>query len=47
VERLLQQEYIRDPKRKVKSLVDEAIGKLGENIVVKKFKRFEVGEEGE
>ncbi len=47
VERLLEQEYIRDPKRKIKSLVDEAIGKLGENIVVSRLKRFEVGEEGE
>lgn len=42
---LLDQEYIRDPKIKIKDLVNQAIAKLGENIVIKRFKRFEVGEE--
>jgi elongation factor Ts len=45
VERLMQQEYIRDPKIKVKDLIDAIIGKLGENIQVKRILRFEVGEE--
>jgi elongation factor Ts len=46
VERLLEQEYIRDPQKKVKDLIDESIGKLGENIAVGRIKRFEIGEEG-
>ena len=44
VKELLKQEYIRDPQKTVKDVVKEAIGKLGENIVVKKFERFEIGE---
>jgi elongation factor Ts len=41
---LLDQPYIREPKKKVKDLVNEAIAKLGENISVARFARFAVGE---
>lgn len=41
---LLEQEYIRDPEKKVKDLLVEAIAKLGENIVVRRFVRFKLGE---
>jgi len=41
---LLEQPFIRDEKLKVKDLVIEKIAKLGENIVVKRFARFQVGE---
>lgn len=41
---LLKQEYIRDSSMTIQSLIKSAIGKLGENIVVKRFQRFEVGE---
>jgi len=41
---LLEQSYIRDPDRKVKDLLDQAIAKLGENIVVRRFAKFRVGE---
>jgi elongation factor Ts len=41
---LLEQPYIRDPDRKVKDLVDQAIAKLGENIVVRRFAKFRIGE---
>jgi elongation factor Ts len=43
---LLEQVFIKDPeqKLKVKDLVVEKIAKLGENIVVKRFARFQVGE---
>ena len=43
---LLEQLFIKDPeqKLKVKDLVVEKIAKLGENIVVKRFARFQVGE---
>jgi elongation factor Ts len=44
---LLDQPYIRDTsgKEKVKDIVTNAIAKIGENIVVKRFSRFRVGEE--
>ena len=45
VKTLLDQEYIRDPKIKVSDLLNRAIAKFGENIVIKRFKRFKVGEE--
>jgi elongation factor Ts len=41
---LLEQPYIKDPNIKVKDLVTQAIAKTGENIVVKRFARFEIGE---
>jgi elongation factor Ts len=41
---LLDQPYIREPKKKVKDLISEAIAKLGENITVARFARFAVGE---
>lgn len=40
---LLEQEFVKDPSVKIKDLVQEAIAKLGENIVVRRFSRFEVG----
>ncbi len=40
---LLSQPFIKDPKRTVQDLVKEQIGKLGENIVVRRFVRFELG----
>ncbi len=42
---LLEQPYIKDGSMKVKNLVENAIAKLGENIVVRRFARFKVGEE--
>ncbi len=45
ISQLLKQPWIRDEKRTVDSLVKEAIGKIGENIVVRKITRFELGEE--
>lgn len=44
VDDLLKQPYIRDEKKKVKELVEELIGKTGENIVVRRVARFELGE---
>jgi elongation factor Ts len=40
---LLKQPFIRDEKRTIQDLVHEAIGKLGENIVVRRFTRYELG----
>jgi len=43
---LLEQVFIKDPeqKMKIKDLVTEKIAKLGENIVVRRFARFQLGE---
>ena len=40
---LLDQPFIKDPKFAIRDLVKAQIGKLGENIVVRRFARFEVG----
>ena len=41
---LMEQAYIRDPDKKIRDLVVEMIAKLGENIVVRRFARFMIGE---
>lgn len=41
---LLEQEYIREPAKKISDLVLEVIAKTGENIVLKRFVRYELGE---
>lgn len=40
---LLKQEYIRDSSKTIDSLVKECIAKLGENIVLGRFHRIEIG----
>lgn len=40
---LLEQPYIKDPSIKVQDLLSQKIAKLGENIVVKRFVRFQIG----
>ena len=44
VEDLLKQEYIRDSSKTVDQLVKETVAKVGENIVIKRFMRFELGQ---
>ena len=41
---LMQQPFIKDPSKSVQDLVNEGIGKLGENIRVRRFTRFSLGE---
>ena len=41
---LLEQEYIKEPGKSVRQVVTDAIGKLGENITVRRFVRFRLGE---
>ena len=41
---LLRQPFVKDDKVKVGDLVTGAIAKIGENIVVRRFARYEVGE---
>jgi elongation factor Ts len=42
VKELMDQEYIRDSSKKIKDLLHEAIGKIGENIKIEEFFRIEV-----
>jgi elongation factor Ts len=41
---LLEQSYIKDPNMTVKDLLTEIIAKTGENIQIKRFARFQIGE---
>jgi elongation factor Ts len=41
---LLEQSFIKDDTKTVEAIIKEKISKLGENIVVKRFARFVVGE---
>ncbi len=40
---LLMQPFVKEPARTIEELIKEAIAKLGENIVVRRFVRYEVG----
>ena len=41
---LMQQAFIRDPSKTIDDLLKETVGKLGENIRVRRFTRFALGE---
>jgi elongation factor Ts len=41
---LLEQAYIKDPDKTVQQLIHESVAKIGENISVRRFTRYEVGE---
>ncbi len=41
---LLLQPYIKDPDKTVQDIISETIAKVGENIKVNRFARFEIGE---
>ena len=41
---LMSQPYVKDPKKTITDLVKETIGKIGENIQIKRFARFQIGE---
>ncbi len=43
-DQLMAQEFIKDTSKTVKSLIAEAISSLGENIVVRRFTFYQVGE---
>lgn len=44
VKELLKQDYFRDSSKKVGEIVEGLIGKIGENMKVVRFTRFELGE---
>lgn len=41
---LLKQAYIKDDKKTIEEVLQETIGKTGENIKINRFERFEIGE---
>ncbi|MDW7668252.1 MAG: translation elongation factor Ts [Bacillota bacterium] len=41
---LMEQPYIKDPDTTIKELLKEKIATIGENIVIRRFTRYEVGE---
>jgi len=41
---LLEQAFVKDPDKKVTDVVNEAIARLGENIQVRRFARYHLGE---
>jgi elongation factor Ts len=43
---LMEQPFVRDPDTTVGQLVAQRIAKVGENIQIRRFARFKVGEDG-
>lgn len=41
---LVNQPFVKDPSKTITQLTGEAVGKIGENIVIKRFARFVLGE---
>ncbi|HHJ52248.1 MAG TPA: translation elongation factor Ts [Caldithrix abyssi] len=41
---LLEQPYVRDPDKTIQDLLTETIAKVGENVNIKRFARFRIGE---
>ena len=42
---LLEQAYVKDPDKTVGQLITEAVGRIGENIQLRRFARFVLGDE--
>jgi len=40
---LMEQKYVKDPDLTIQDLLNELIGKMGENISIKRFARFQIG----
>ena len=41
---LMSQQYVKDPQKTIEDVLKETIGKIGENIQIKRFARFQIGE---
>lgn len=41
---LMSQAYVKDPQKTIEDVLKETIGKIGENIQIKRFARFQIGE---
>jgi len=44
---LLEQPYVKNPDIKVQDLLNELMAKTGENIVIRRFTRYQLGESDE
>jgi len=44
---LLEQEFVKNPDKTVQTIATEAISKLGENISIRRFARFQLGEDSD
>jgi elongation factor Ts len=42
---LIEQDFVKDPNKTIKDIITDTVGKLGENIVITRFKRFQLGEQ--
>jgi elongation factor Ts len=42
---LMNQAYVKDPEKTIADLLNEQIAKIGENISIKRFSRFQLGED--
>ncbi len=42
---LMSQQYIKDPQKTIADLLNESVSVIGENIQIKRFVRFQIGEE--
>lgn len=40
---LLSQQYVKDPQKTIEEFLKETIGKIGENIQIRRFARFQIG----
>jgi len=41
---LMSQQYVKDPQKSITDVLKETIAKIGENIQIKRFVRFQIGE---
>ena len=41
---LVEQPFIKDPAKNIQDLITEKIAQLGENIVIRRFSRYQLGE---
>jgi elongation factor Ts len=44
---MLDQPFVKDSDKSVQDVLSEQISKLGENMVINRFIRFQIGEESE
>jgi elongation factor Ts len=42
---LLEQPFVKDPDHTIQEILTDLVGKMGENITIKRFVRFQIGEE--
>jgi elongation factor Ts len=40
----MSQQYVKDPQKTITEVLKETIAKIGENIQIKRFVRFKIGE---